>query len=136
MVELLIKNRLLKLQQQYQVLKEEATKLMKKGDISHYIQTLAHAEVGQLARAEPEACGKRHAVDVAARGARRRVHVGVCIDPQQADLLAAVPEVLGNAGHGPDRNRVIPADHDRNVPFFERQRRGDAELVAGPRDLI
>lgn len=44
MVELLIKNRLLKLQQQYQTLKEEATKLMKKGDITNYIDTLAQAD--------------------------------------------------------------------------------------------
>ena len=43
----------------------------------------------ELGRLGPEQRGERHAVHVAARRSRRRVHVAVRVDPDQAERLAA-----------------------------------------------
>ena len=48
----------------------------------------ALSDARQLCRLRTEQRGERHAVHVAARRDRRRVHVAVCVHPQQADVLA------------------------------------------------
>ena len=69
------------------------------------------------APADPcRAAGQRHAVDVAAGAGIRRVHVGVRVEPDQADLLfAAFAEVARDAGHGSDGDGMVAAQHQRDA---------------------
>ena len=68
-------------------------------------------QVDQFRGAGAQNAGQRHAVNVAARAALGRVHVGVRVEPDQADLFAARAEVTGNAADAcpPRRNDRRPA---------------------------
>ena len=51
---------------------------------------LVAEQVRELGRPAPDDAGQRHAVDVAAGTGFRRVHVGVRVEPDQADGLLAL----------------------------------------------
>jgi len=79
-------------------------------------------EVAQLVQQERE----RHAVDVAGRRQARRVHVGVSVDPDDAELgRAAGPSV---PRHRADREAVVAAEHDALAAGAHRPLHGVRDL--------
>ena len=79
----------------------------------------------QLGRLGSEQRRERHAVDVAAQRRRRRVHVAVRVDPQQADrqVLACACAQSAAAATDPAAEAVIAAEHERHRAFVERRER-------------
>ena len=69
-------------------------------------------------RAVAKAARQRHSVDISARAAFGSVHIGVSIDPHEADRLAAVAESVRYAGDSPDRDRVIATQDKRELFGF------------------
>ncbi len=88
------------------------------------------------ARFGTEQRGQRHAVHVAARRARRRVHVAVRVDPQQPERLARVARVRGRCRHRSSAQAVVAAQHQRKRAFFDRRARGLIQAVADLGDLL
>ena len=77
----------------------------------------------ELRRFVAEQRRERHAVHVAARGRRGRVHVAVRVDPDEPDRLAAARDEVRRGADRPGRKRVVAAEH-------EGKRAGGVRLVA------
>jgi 4-aminobutyrate aminotransferase len=90
----------------------------------------------QFGRLWTEQRSKRHSVHVAGGRAGRRVHIPVCINPQQSyRQLAATRE----RGGGCDRScgeAVIAAEHDWNRTGIERFERTLVDALAHASDLV
>ena len=84
-----------------------------------------------LVTGQAERHRQRHAVDVAAGRGRRRVDVGVRVQPDDA---AGPAERPGQAAQRADRDRVVAAQHQRHLAV--RHRPGDpvGKLLAGAAD--
>ena len=67
-------------------------------------------EVGEGLEAKAEQGGEGHAVDVAGGRGFGSVDVGVGVDPEDADFLAAAAVELGYAGDGTGGNGVVAAE--------------------------
>ena len=78
---------------------------------------------------------ERHAVDVAAARARRRVHVAVRVDPDEAERLALAPHEVGRRRHRTGREAVVAAEHEREAVLLEHAERRLVEPLADARDL-
>jgi len=72
---------------------------------------------------------------IAAGAALGSVHVGVGIEPQDPDLLAALAEEVRHAAGGPDGDRMIPAQRERQAAARERFTDGRGQSFAGGGDL-
>ncbi len=65
-----------------------------------------------------------------------RVHVGVGVDPEEADFLVLAAVELGDAGHRAGGDRVIAAEDERNFAGFERLQHQVGALGAGGGDFL
>src|SRR5205085_11993502 len=72
--------------------------------------------VGQLRRAVSQKNRERHAVNVPRRRRLRRVHVGVRVEPDKADRLAAFAVERRDARNRADGYRMIAAEDDGQFP--------------------
>src|SRR6266478_6091932 len=77
-------------------------------------------DVAEFDRRKAHDRRERHAVDVAAGRRVGSIHVGVGVDPEEADFLALAAVELGHARHGTRRDGVIAAEDERNFAGFER----------------
>ena len=93
------------------------------------------ADPRQLGGLGAEQRRERHAVDVAAGRTRRRVHVAVRVDPDQADRLLLPADEIGRRGDRSGRQAVIAAEDERKPALLERRERGLVQLLADPGDL-
>src|SRR3712207_8281889 len=59
------------------------------------------------------------------RSGLRRVHVGVGVEPDEADLLPALAEVRGDARDRADGDGVVAAEDDRNLAVAENLLRSE-----------
>ncbi len=78
------------------------------------------ADRRQLDRLGPQQCGQRHAVNVAAWRARRRVHVPVSIDPEKADRLSGGACMRRRRCDRSRRQAVIAPEHERHRALLDR----------------
>ena len=95
------------------------------------------ADPRELRRLLAEQRRQRHAVHVAAQRRRRRVHVAVRVDPQQADRQVRCV-CLAHSARGADRSgaeAVIAAEHERDRALGERRERRLVQLRADLRDV-
>ena len=93
------------------------------------------ADSRQLRRLLAEQRRERHAVDVAAAARRRRVHVAVRVDPDQADPpVAAAHEIRGGRNRA-GREAVVAAEHERHAALLESRERRLVQPLADLRDL-
>ena len=67
--------------------------------------------------------------------ARRRVHVAVRVDPDEAERLVVAAHEVGGGGDRAGREAVVAAEHERNAALLERRERGLVEPLADARDL-
>ena len=93
------------------------------------------ADARELRRLRSEQRGERHAVDVAAAGGRRRVHVAVRVHPDQAERLLVAPDEVRRGRDRSGGEGVVAAEHERNAPFLEDRERRLVEPLADARDL-
>ncbi len=54
---------------------------------------------------------------VARRRGFGRVHISVCVQPEVADLLFILAEIVGDAGSNARGNGVVPAEDQREKAF-------------------
>ena len=102
----------------------------------HGVEALAGpADAREFVRPEPAEARHRHAVDIAARGQRRGVEIGVGIEPQHAQLAARIPAPPRDRGNRTDRERVVAAQQDRHAPGAEFRRDGIVDQPAPRRDF-
>ena len=73
---------------------------------------------------------------VAARRRVGRVHVGVRVDPEQADFLVLPAVELGDARNGSGSDRMISAENQRNFAGFQRLQHEVGALGAGGGDFL
>ena len=94
------------------------------------------ADPRELRRLLAEQRRERHAVDVAAQRRRRRVHVAVRVDPQQADRqVARLPRPFARGADRSGAEAVIAAEHERHRALGERLERRLVQLRADLGDV-
>jgi hypothetical protein len=72
-------------------------------------------DLRQFPRALADTTGQRHPVHIPARARIRRIHVGMRINPDDADSLLPLFPSLCNSGHGTGRHRMITAQNKRKA---------------------
>src|SRR6185503_16399972 len=77
------------------------------------------ADTRELRRAQSQQSREWHSVNIAGRRAFGRVHVGVRLEPDQAESLFVLAIVSSRAGKRSDRDRMIAADNDRKLSRAE-----------------
>ena len=60
---------------------------------------------------KPDKRGQRHAVHISTGRSFRSIHVGVGVNPDEADLFILTPFEFGNACHGAGCHRMVAAQH-------------------------
>ena len=68
---------------------------------------------GQLLGTLADAARQRHSMDVAARAALGRIHIGMRVDPDQAQPFAPAMKVPRSAGDRSHRDGMIAAEYQR-----------------------
>ena len=64
-----------------------------------------------------------------------RVHVGMRVDPDQAELLLLFAEVARHSGDRADRDGMIAAQYQRHFALIRRSLHHPRETQTGGRDL-
>ncbi len=96
---------------------------------------LVPEHVRQLRGTDAHDASERHAVDVAARAALGRVHIGVRVEPDEPDLFAAHAEEARDAAHRSHGHGMIAAQHQRRAAFCQRIRNLLPDAPASCRNL-
>ena len=80
---------------------------------------------------------ERHAVDVAAQGGGRRVHVAVRVNPEQANRqLLRSPRPMRGRRHRPGGEAVVAAEHKRQGAVIQTPARRLVQLLTDLRDVV
>src|SRR5688572_1518183 len=87
--------------------------------------------IHKLCRSIPKYRGHGHAVDIAAWGSLRGVHIRVRIEPQQSEAQIPSAKSFRHTGYRTDGDGVIPAEHQRRASSFVNVQRETAEMTAG-----
>ena len=73
---------------------------------------------------------------VAAGAGLRSIHVGMRVDPDQADLLLALAETAGDSGDRANRDGVVAAEDQRHFSGGRRFFDGQTQAAARVGDLV
>src|SRR5215831_5746851 len=93
-------------------------------------------DVGEFRRPKAHDGAERHTVDVATGRRFGGVDIAVGVDPDQADALVLPTVKFGDSGDRAGSDGVIPAQHERDFPRFERFEHEVRALGAGGGDFL
>ena len=91
--------------------------------------------MGELARPDADRAGERHAVNIAAGARFRSVHVGMGVDPYQAELPTRLAKVTRHPGDGSDGDGMVAAEDQRHLRLIGGVLHHLHQTRAGVRDL-